>query len=164
MTKNESYDEVKSKTFKFGGVGDFIKGTLTGVTKTTTKDAYGKLSQIYSVLGEEGTYLDSQKNEKTGKYVVDSEPTIVEKGKDYNFFISEVKGVVIGAMKDVVIGQKFMIKFTDLKPTDKGNDAKIIKVFAGKTADGKPLMNKEWLSTKTETADDVYNELENLPE
>jgi len=155
MTKNETYDEVKSKTFKFGGVGDFIKGTLTDVTKTTTKDSYGKLSYIYSILAEEGTFFGSTKNEKTGKYVIDAEATIVKDGEDYNFFISEGKGVVIGAMKDVAIGQKFMIKFTDLKPTDKGNDAKIIKVFAGKTADGKPLMNKEW----GDTSEAQYDEL-----
>lgn len=158
MTKNESYDEVKSKTFKFGGVGDFIKGTLVGTTKTTTKDAYGKLSYIYSVLAEEGTFLGSTKNEKTGKWVIDSEPTVIKEGDDYNFFVSEGKGVVVGAMKDLALGQKFMIKFTDLKPTDKGNDAKIIKVFAGKDANGKPLMNKEWLESKA-GVDEAYDEL-----
>lgn len=147
---SESYEEIKAKNFKFGQVGDFLKGTLTGVSKTTSPDAYGKLSHIYSVKAEEGTFLGSTKSEKTGKYVQDKESTIVNKGEDYTFFVSNDKGVVIGGMKDLKIGQKFMIKFTEIKPTTKGNDAKIIKIFAGKNTDGTPLMDKEYIASKQE--------------
>jgi len=145
-----SYEEIKAKNFKFGGVGDFLKGTLTGVTKTTAKDSYGKLSYIYSVKSEEGSFLGSTKSEKTGKYVIDKDTTTVNPGEDYNIFVSEDKGVVIGAMKDIKIGQKFMIKFVESKPTSKGNDVKIIKVFAGKDAQGLPVMNEEWIASKNE--------------
>ena len=72
MKQEENYEEIKSKNFKFGGIGDFIKGTLTDVNKTTSKDAYGKLSHIYSVKAEEGSFIGSTKNEKTGKHVQDS--------------------------------------------------------------------------------------------
>ena len=137
----ENYQELKAKNFKFGQVGDYIKGTLTGVSKTTKVDSYGKLSHIYSVKAKEGIFLNSSKNEKTGKYVQDKEMTKVNDGEDYTFFISNDKGVVISNMKDILLGQKFMIKFVESKPTDKGNDVKIIKVFAGKDSSGKPLMD-----------------------
>jgi hypothetical protein len=143
----DNYQEIKAKTFKFGAVGDYLKGTLTGVNKTTSPDAYGKLSHIYSVKAEEGTYLGSTKNEKTGKYTQDTEPTVISKGEDYTIFVSNDKGVVISGMSDIKIGQKFMIKFVELKPTTKGNDAKIIKVYSGKNADGTPLMDEEYQKT-----------------
>lgn len=149
----ENYEEVKPKNFKFGAVGDFIKGTLLSVSKTTSPDAYGKTSHIYSIKAEEGTYLGSTKNEKTGKYVQDKENTTVQKGEQYTLFISDDKGVVIGKMKDILLGQKFKIQFTELKPTSKGNDAKIIKVFIGKNADGSPLMDQEWLDSKKSSQD-----------
>lgn len=151
----DSYEEVQPKTFKFGGVGDFIQGTLTAVEKTTAPDAYGKLSHIYSVLAEQGSFIGSTKNEKTGKYVPDTEPTVITKGEQYTVFISNDKGVVLGKMKDVAIGQKFKMLFAELKPTTKGNDAKLIKVFAGKTAKGEPLMDQEWLDAQKSSFDQM---------
>lgn len=145
----DNYQEVKAKNFKFGAVGDFIKGTLMDVNKTTAPDSYGKHSHIYSVKAEEGAFYGSTKNDKTGKFVMDKDQTIVQKGEDYSFFISNDKGVVISGMKDIKIGQKFMIKFVEIKPTTKGNDAKIIKIFAGKDAQGLPLMDTEWLKSKS---------------
>ena len=109
----ENYEEIKSKNFKFGQVGDYLKGTLTDVQKTNSPDSYGKLSHIYSVRASEGEFLGSSKNEKTGKFALDTEVTKVNKGEDYTFFISNDKGVVIQSMKDVKIGQKFMIKFVE---------------------------------------------------
>lgn len=152
----EQYIESKPKTFKFGAVGDYLKGTLTAVSKTTSPDSYGKLSWIYSVKAKEGSFIGSSKNEKTGKFVPDAEPTTVNEGEEYTIFIAEDKGVVIGKMKDVRLGQKFMIKFDEIKPTTKGNDAKIIKVFpayldAHKT---QPSMDEEWVKANT-TLDDM---------
>lgn len=145
MADEERYDEIKAKNFKFGGVGDYLKGTLLSVEKTTQADTYGKHSYIYKVKGKEGSFYGSTKNEKTGKFVMDTEPTIINEGEEYVFFVSTDKGVLIGAMRDVKVGQKFMIKFTELKPTTKGNDAKIVKVFAGKDANGAPLMDEQWV-------------------
>lgn len=154
----ELYEESKPKTMKFGQVGDYIKGTLIDVNKTTSPDAYRHLSYIYRVKALEGEFLGSTKNEKTGKWVLDKEVTKINKDEDYTIFISTGKGVLIGAMKDVKIGQKFMIKFTELKPTTKGNDAKIIKVFPGKTPQGLPLMDQEWLDSQKaeETLDEAF--------
>lgn len=133
MQKDDNeFQEVKSKTFKFGAEGDYLVGTFLEVTKTSSPDSYGKLSHIYRVKADEGKFYGSTKNEKTKKFVLDTEPTIVKAGDDYVFFISDDKGAVIGKMKDIVVGQRFKILFEESKPTSKGNDAKIIKVFSGK--------------------------------
>lgn len=142
---SENYEEAKPKNFKFGKVGDFIKGTLLSVNKTSSPDAYGKLSMIYKVKTKEGSFIGSTKDEKTGSWSLNEEPTVITEGEEYVVFISEDKGIIIGAMSDVKIGQKFMMKFTELKPTTKGHDAKIIKVFKGKNEDGTPLMDEKWL-------------------
>lgn len=138
----DEFNEVKNKTFKFGAPGDYLIGTLTEVSKTTTPDSYGKLSHVYRVNAAEGKFYGSTKNEKTKKYVMDTEQTIVNKGEDYNFFISNDKGPVIGKMKDIKTGQRFKIVFEETKPTTKGNDAKIIKVFAGKMDEEFAEVNK----------------------
>ena len=150
---NENYEEIKSKVFKFGAEGDFIQGTLTDVNKTTSLDSYGKLSHIYSLRAEKGSFYGSTKNEKTKKFVLDTEPTVVNTGEDFTFFISNDKGVVISAMKDIKIGQKFKILFSESKPTQKGNDIKVLKVFGAKDAQGLPLMDQVYLDSKKEGID-----------
>jgi len=148
---SDEYKEIQPKTMKFGGVGDFIAGTLTDVSKTTSPDAYGKLSHVYSVKTDSGSFLASKKNEKTGKYIQDTEPTIIAKDEQYTIFIANDKNVIIGKMKDIKLGQKFKMVFEELKATSKGNDAKIIKVFSGP-------MDQEYLASKTETVDDIAND------
>ena len=154
MSHEDNYEEIKAKNFKFGAVGDFLVGTLVDVSKTTSPDKYNKLSHIYKVKTKEGSFYDSTKNEKTGKFKIDEQPTIVEAGEDYVFFVSNDKGTVISKMKDVIIGQKFKIQFTETKPTTKGNDAKIIKIFAGKNPDGSPLMDQEYLDSQKSGLDE----------
>lgn len=146
--KNEDeYSEVKSKTFKFGMPGDYLIGTFIEVSKTTSPDSYGKLSHIYRVKTQEGSFFGSTKNDKTKKWVMDTEPTLIGKDEDYTFFISNDKGAVIGKMKDIKVGQKFKILFEESKPTTKGNDAKIVKVFAGK-------MDQEYLDSQKSGLDE----------
>lgn len=147
----DEFSEIKSKTFKFGVPGDYLIGTLTGVDKTTSPDSYGKLSHIYSVKAHEGKFYGSTKNEKTKKWVLDEEQTVINPGEDYSFFISNDKGAVIGKMKELAIGQRFKIVFEESKPTTKGNDAKIIKVFAGK-------MDQEWLDSKKSDLDKEFDD------
>lgn len=147
----ENYNEVKPQTVKFNEVGDFIKGTLIAVEEMNKPDAYGKISSVYTVKSKEGKFLGSSKNEKTGKFVLDAKPTIIAEGEDWNFFLDN-KSPVASQMKRVRLGQKFMIKFTELKPTDKGNDAKIRKVYPGTDEHGKPLMDAEWVA-QNETID-----------
>lgn len=160
--ENENYEEIKSKTFKFGAVGDYLKGTLTDIAKTQVADSYGKLSHIYSVRALEGSFIGSTKSEKTKKFTLDEAPTIVKKDEDFTFFISNDKGVVISAMKDIKIGQKFMVKFIESKPTVKGNDVKIIKVFAGKDAQGLPLMDQVYFDSLKEGISEFDSKAETM--
>lgn len=139
---SENYNEAKPQTVKFNEIGDFIKGTLIAVDKMSKPDQYGKVSTVYTVKAKEGKFLGSTKNEKTGKFVLDAEPTIIKEGDEYTIFLT---GPTVGMMKKVKLGQKFMIKFTELKPTDKGNDAKIKKVYPATDDHGKPVMDEEWL-------------------
>jgi hypothetical protein len=156
--ENENYEEIRAKKMRFGAVGDFVKGTLTGVSKTTSPDAYGKLSHIYTVRVQEGSFLGNTKNEKTGKFKDDAAPTIMKAKDDYTFFVSNDKGLVLANLKDVKIGQKFMIKFTELKPSTKGQDAHILKVFAGKDAQGLPLMDQEYIDSLKSDAEKAKGE------
>jgi len=149
------YEEVKAKTFSFGSVGDGFEGTLLDITKTTSADKYGKFSNIYKVKIKEGSFHDSTKNEKTGKFTINEEPTVITPGEEYTMWVNHDKGVLIGAMKDIRLGQMFKVTFTETKPTDKGNDAKIIKVFAGKDKQGLPLMDEAWLASQSTN---IYDE------
>ena len=141
----ENYNEVKPKTWKKGEVGDFLKGTLIEVSKMKKPDAYGKIATVYSVKAKEGKFLGSTKNEATGKYVSDKTPTIIKEGEIYSIFLT---GQAVGQMKSVRLGQKFMIKFTELKDTGKGNDCKVIKIFAASDEKGEPIMDKDWVDAQ----------------
>jgi len=138
----ENYVEARLNIVKFNEVGDFVKGTLTDVMQQTTPDIYGKLSTMYTVKVKEGSFLGSAKNPKTGKIDLDKEKTVCGEGEDWTFFAN---GIVVQKMKSVRLGQKFMIKFTELKPTTKGNDAKIKVVYPAVDGHGAPVMDEEWL-------------------
>lgn len=149
----ESYQESKPKTFKFGVVGDFLKGVYLKRDKTTNPDKYNKLSYIYTVKAIEGSFHDSVKNEKTGKSVLNNDPTIINPGDEYSIFIN-VESITAGKMNDGKIGQKFMIKFDETKDTGKGNDAKIIKVFWAKDdKTGAPIIDEDWAKENVTLAD-----------
>lgn len=156
MTK-ENYNEAQSQIMKFNEIGDFIKGTLIDVSKRQSPDAYGKISTIFTIKVKEGKFLGSSKNEKTGKSKLDETPTIMHEGEEYVLFAD---GILAGLMKKIKIGQKFMVKLTELKPTTKGNDAKIKKVFPGTDEQGKPLMDTEWLEEQKAKEDGTFKDFE----
>lgn len=130
-----NYTDVKSNNVKFNSVNDNIVGTLIRVSKTTSKDQYGKYAMIYTIKGESGEYLGTTKNEATNKFDLDKEKTKVIPGEEYSWFVPEDKGVIVGAMERVKIGQKFRAFLFEFKKSSKGNDAKIIKVQPGFTTD-----------------------------
>jgi hypothetical protein len=45
-------------------------------------------------------------------------------------------------------GQIVKIIYAEDKPSTMGNDAKIIKIYAPKTNEGKPQMNEQWLENQ----------------
>ena len=147
------YNEPESNNFNFGVVGDYMQGTLIGKNKTSTPDKWGHLSFIFKVKAEEGTWHSTTKNAKTGKSIVNDEPTVAEASEEVNVWINDSKDVLLGLMHKVQLGQKFKIEFVESKPTDKGNDAKIIKVYPG-TVDGEPSMDEEWVASQTTQFED----------
>lgn len=151
---NVEYQESKPNIMQFNKIGDYIQGTLVDVSDTTTKDAYGNLKRIYSFKADGGEFLAARKDESTGKSVLDKERTKIGKGEDYLVFIKHNQGVVIGEMKKIKLGQKVKLGLTELKDVGKGNPAKIIKVYPGINADGKPFMDEEWVASQQEPGAD----------
>lgn len=145
MTKDIEFVESKPNTMKFNKLGDYIQGTLTEIGETTSPDAYGKLSMIYSVKADKGQFLGTHLNEETGKYDLDKEATVINEGDEYTIFVDKHKGPLVSAMKKVAVGQKFLMKLVEIRKTDKVNPTKIIKVMPGKTPDDKPAMDEEWV-------------------
>jgi hypothetical protein len=151
MSEKMSFDKaVATNTVKFNEVGDFITGTLIRISKTTKPDAYGKVSAIHTIKAKEGRFFGSSKNPKTGKAVLDTEHTTINEGEEWTVFST---GVLEQRLKSIKIGQIFQIKFTELKPSDKGNDAKIKTVFPARDSKGNIVMDTEWIeSAKSEAA------------
>jgi hypothetical protein len=142
----ENYDrEVTSQIIKFNCVGDFLKGTLTNVQKMEKVDKWGKINTVYTVKSKEGLFHDSRKNEATGKSDVDAKPTAIGEGEEWTIF---AYGVTAGLMSKIKIGQKFMIKFVELKPSTKGQDAKIKKVFPAMDENGLPIIDTAWIESQ----------------
>lgn len=139
----EKYEESKPKTFKLGEVGDFIQGVFLKRDKTTNADKYGKYSFIYTVKALKGSFHDSTKNEKTGKFTVNAEPTVINEGEEYSIFVT-IGSIMAGKLNDGKLGQRFRLEFTEIKDTGKGNPAKITKVAWAKDADGQPFIDPQW--------------------
>ena len=115
------------------------------VIQGTKPDKFGKINNIYRVIADEGEFLGSTKNEKTGKSVLDKETTKISKGEEWSLFAS---GILAGQLKRVKIGGKFMVKLTEFKPSDKGNDIKVKKVYIDTDKNRNPVMDLEWLESQ----------------
>lgn len=132
-------DVLKSPWVTWGQVGDNIYGTLIGVQERTGVNPYtGKeeTTLVYEVKADGGEYhaIDEKKNP--------IEPAIkISEGEIFNvgdhFTIHPV-------MKNVKLGQKIKIAFTEEKPASKKGNApmKIRKVFS------KGVMDEEWLKER----------------
>ena len=137
-------DVLTSPWVKWGKVGDSIFGTLISVrSKTGVNQFNGKteVSQVYEIKADGGEYhdIDAKKNP--------IEPAIVVKqGEIYNvgghFTFDPV-------MKNIKLGQKLKIAFTEEKPSAKKGNApmKIRKVYS------KGVMDEEWLKEKEASAE-----------
>lgn len=149
MAKNkDSWDspenEIQSNWMKFNvPLEDKIHGTLIEkrTMKSTMKGKEGELVNIYEIKADEESsfhVLDDKKR------VVD-EPVTINVGDIYS-----VGGtaVIDRQMQNIKKGQIIGLKFIEEKPSQtKGfAPAKIVKVYAPKGEDGKPLMDQEFLN------------------
>lgn len=107
--------EVKSGWANFEKVGDEVQGTYVG--KKTGVDSYKNAQTIYELMDDLGnTILVGIRDTKTPFH---------------------------DQMKHIRFGQIIGIKYTEGMPNDKGNDAKILKIWA----DPK-IVNEEWLASQ----------------
>jgi hypothetical protein len=161
---NVTFSDVKTNNIKFNKINDNIVGTLVQVGKTTSKDQYGKYAMIYTIKADSGEYLGTTKNLETNKFELDKETTKVVPGEEYTWFVPEDKSVITSVMSRVQIGQKLRVFLHEFKETQKGNDAKIIKVQPGFVVDkdGKqtPAMDSEFV--ESQKVEEVAPDLEGV--
>jgi len=127
VTKGSIFDdmpEVQPQSINWGKVGDIVFGTKVA-QRDNVMTKFGENS-IFSVKVDGGFFHDK-------------EGVKVELTPGDTWDIWGRNDIFDAQMKRMQIGQQFKLKFTDSKPSTKGNAAKIIKVFT----DGS--MDKEWL-------------------
>lgn len=137
MTEKDIFgqdNEVRSSWIKWGKIGDKIAGTLVSVRQMESQlpGKKGEMVNIYEILASGGEFHDI--NDK----VIAEEATVIEEGQLW------LVGGGLGldnAMRNIKLGQKIGIKFTEEKPTKtKGfNPTKVKKVYS--TGE----MNQKWL-------------------
>lgn len=136
MTEDALFNEgnevkIQYKTIKFGQVGDFVKGTLTGNTKQMKNElsAKGEMQTVFEVKVQAGSlHLIHDK-------VVDAEPTVLVPGEFWSYITG--KPVMLDMLKGIKIGQIVGLRMTELKKSKKPgfNDTKIVKVYPGQMDD-----------------------------
>lgn len=151
MTKEKGWDsaenEVQSNWVKFNvPMQDKIFGTLIAKRSvaSTMKGKEGEKNMVYDLKADEGVYhaLDDSKK------LIDEPIEVIAGG----FYSVGGTNIIDRQMKNIIIGQKVGLKFIEEMPSKtKGfAPAKIIKVYAPKTADGTgPLMDTEFLATQS---------------
>ena len=129
--------EMSSLTVDWGRPGDYILGTFVRA-RHGVETQYGPNS-IYEIFAEKGMF------HKLTKKVPATEATLIE--KDDNWSIWGRGDIFNGQMNSLRPGQVVKIEFTETADTKMG-EAKIIKIYAPKTNEGKPTMNQEWLDNQ----------------
>lgn len=111
------FDEAKPGVFfKFEKVGDSIQGTYIGKIKGRSK------------FNEQIIYIIQDKS-----------------GNVWNVGFPINRGIIHERMNSILFGQIVGFRLDEMRPTDKGNDAKIIRIYA----DPK-FIDKEWLKAQKE--------------
>lgn len=133
----ENWEEnlVSSNFVKFNRVGDFIKGVLIDIYTPESPDVYGKKNRRFGIKAIEGKWSELDGTEKVAVvgdvYRVGSKPGI---------------DAQMGA---AIIGQRIMFKFTESRKSKMGNPAKIITVYSPKDAEGRIIIDQDFLDSQT---------------
>lgn len=128
----DEQNEVKPQSINWGKVGDNVAGTKVGQRKGI-KTKFG-INSCYEVKVS-GGFFHSKEGEKVE----------LKDGEVWTFWGRNQ--IFDGAIERMQIGQIFGLKLTDIVPSTKGNDAKIIKVFTTGAVD------TAWLESNPETED-----------
>ena len=107
-------NEVKPQAINWGQVGDHVFGVKAG-QRDNVNTRFGKNS-IYSIKVDGGVFHDDHGKEVT-----------LKPGEVWEVW---GRNDIFDAQLDrMQIGQKFGLKFVESKPSTKGNDSKIVKVY-----------------------------------
>ena len=123
-------NEIKASfnTLKFGEVGDYIRGTLIANDRTMPNNLSQKkeMQTVFEIKAHSGSFHNIIKKK------VQKDATEIQAGEVWSFITSNP--IMLKSLKEIQIGQIVGLKFTEVKEakTPGFNDAKIIKVFAGK--------------------------------
>lgn|SRR3990167_3138741 len=134
---NES-SEMSSLTIDFGKVTDYILGTFVRA-RHNVETQFGPNS-IYEIMAERGQF-----HKLTKKVAADSSTTI---GKGETWAVWGRGDIFCGQMNSLHPGQVVKLTFTEEKETKMGL-AKIVKIYAPKNNEGKPMMNEQWLEDQS---------------
>jgi hypothetical protein len=123
----DSAVKVEYKTIKFGKVGDWVKGTLTGNTKQLVNNLSPKkeMQTVFEIKVQGGSlHLINKKQ-------VDAEATILQPGEFWSYITS--KPVMLDMLKGIKVGQIVGLRLTEIKEAKQAgyDDTKIIKVYPG---------------------------------
>lgn len=143
--KQDEFEEVRSGYVKFNVVDDYVKGVLIDIFTPTSPDRFGKKNKTYILRAIEGTFHGNDENK-----VIDKDATVLEEGQVVRVGSNDR---VDSSMAGIKLGQKVLFRLKELRPTTKGNPAKIIGVFKGP-------MDDQWLKEKEQEAkvDEEFNQ------
>lgn len=110
--------EIKTESLTFGKIGDWVKGTLTNISKAPSKFQAGRIENVYEFKAQ-GGFIHDEKGQNVN----------VDEGAFYTFW---GKPQLDNAMRNIKVGQIFASQFVKTKPSTKGNPQKIFKVASGK--------------------------------
>src|SRR3990167_7027586 len=126
--------ELKAQTLEWGKIGDYILGTFVRA-RHAVETQYGPNS-IYEILAEKGQF------HKLVKKVPVDQPTTVNKGESWAVWgRNEVFNGILNGLRPGQVVKLFFAETTDTKM----GEAKIVKVYAPRDNEGKPVMNQTWL-------------------
>lgn len=122
MPEEEKFEDAPSGWVNFNKVGDYVKATLLDIKTPTEPDQWGKIRRVFTLKVWEGEYHPQNEDKTLGAKVTLQPGEIVR-------FTS--KDAIDAQMTQTKLDQKIILRFTESKPTKKGNNAKIIKVQNG---------------------------------
>lgn len=136
--------EMSSLTIDWGRVGDYILGTFVRA-RHGVETQFG-VNSIYEIFAEKGQF------HKITKKVAADEPTIINKGETWAVW---GRGDIFnGQMNSLRPGQVIKLIFAEEREGKLGT-WKLVKIYAPKTNDGKPVMNQEWLDNQGVSGGDM---------
>jgi len=122
LENDDEFAAPPSNWFKFGKIGNVIRGTLVGVQER--EDAYDptKKQKIYEIKAELGYFNDIVSK------VVQDDATELTAGEVY---LVGGKTIIDRNMRHAVVGQRVELRYTDDFDVGGGNVAKTIEVKLG---------------------------------